>query len=69
MVREHLPLRLDDFSAPEPDFVPVNRRSDRYTRSHPIASDALLVVEVSQSSLRFDRECKLPLYARHGICE
>ena len=69
IVRPQLPLRLDDFSEPEPDFVLVRPRSDHYSRSHPTASDALLVIEVSQSSLRFDRKRKLPLYARHGIPE
>ncbi|HEY1889843.1 MAG TPA: Uma2 family endonuclease [Steroidobacteraceae bacterium] len=68
-VRPQLPLRVDDFSEPEPDFALVTRRSDDYTSSHPLPADVLLLVEVSQSSLRFDRERKLPLYARHGIPE
>lgn len=68
-VREQLPLRLDDFSEPEPDLVLVKRRPDDYLSSHPTAPDALLVIEVSQSSVRFDRKRKLPLYARHGIPE
>ena len=68
-VRAQLALHLDDFSEPEPDVVLVKRRSDDYVRSHPTPSDVLLVIEVSQSSLRFDRKRKLPLYARHGIPE
>ena len=68
-VREQHPLRLDDFSEPEPDLALVHRRSDDYMSSHPTPPDVLLVVEVSQSSLRFDRKRKLPLYARHGIPE
>ncbi len=63
------PLRLDDFSEPEPDFALLKMRSDGYLTSHPGAADALLVVEVSQSSLRFDRNRKLPLYAGHRIPE
>ena len=47
----------------------VKSRSDDYTKSHPSAADVLLAVEVSQSSLRFDRERKLPLYARSAIPE
>jgi Uma2 family endonuclease len=58
-----------EFSEPGPDIVLVKRRSDDYARSHPTPADVLLVVEVSQSSLRFDRERKLPLYARCGIPE
>jgi Uma2 family endonuclease len=68
-VREQIALHLDDFSEPEPDIVLVKRRSDDYVRSHPTPPDVLLVIEVSQSSLRFDRKRKLPLYARHGIPE
>lgn len=69
IVRQQFPLHLDDYSEPEPDLVLVKRRSDDYVRSHPTPADVLLVVEVSQSSLRFDRERKLPLYARHGMPE
>jgi Uma2 family endonuclease len=68
-VRAQLALHLDDFSEPEPDIVLVRRRSDDYVRAHPMPSDVLLVIETSQSSLRFDRKRKLPLYARHGIPE
>jgi len=68
-VRQQLQLRLDDFSEPEPDLALVKSRSDDYTRSHPSAADVLLAIEVSQSSLRFDRERKLPLYARSAIPE
>ncbi|HEX4268058.1 MAG TPA: Uma2 family endonuclease [Steroidobacteraceae bacterium] len=69
IVRSQLALHLDDFSEPEPDIALVKRRSDDYVRSHPTPADVLLVVEVSQTSLRFDRKRKLPLYARHGIPE
>jgi Uma2 family endonuclease len=68
-VRGQQALRLDEFSEPGPDVVLVKRRSDGYARAHPTPPDVLLVVEVSQSSLRFDRERKLPLYARCGIPE
>jgi Uma2 family endonuclease len=68
-VRELQALRLDEFSEPGPDIVLVKRRSDHYSRAHPTPADVLLVVEVSESSLRFDRERKLPLYARRGIPE
>jgi Uma2 family endonuclease len=68
-VRVQLPLRLDDFSEPEPDFAVLEWRDDEYIAAHPTPSDTLLVIEVSQTSLRFDRTRKLPLYARHGIPE
>ena len=44
-------------------------RDDYYKAAHPRAADALLVIEVADTSLRFDRLIKLPLYARHGIGE
>ena len=68
-VRAQLALHLDDFSEPEPDIALVKRRADYYVHSHPQPADVLLLIEVSYSSLRFDRERKLPLYARHGIPE
>jgi Uma2 family endonuclease len=68
-VRDQQALRLDEFSEPGPDIVLVKRRSDDYARAHPTPPDVLLVIEVSQSSLRFDRERKLPLYARCAIPE
>lgn len=68
-VRAQLPLRLDEYSEPEPDFAVLKWREDDYTAAHPTPADTLLVIEVSQSSLRYDRERKLPLYARHSIPE
>src|SRR5437667_5768041 len=65
LVRSQGPIALDDESEPEPDVavVPGGRRD--YSRQHP--SRPVLVVEVSESSLRLDREHKGSLYARAGI--
>lgn len=63
------PVRLDDFNEPEPDLAVLNPRDDFYAEAHPSASDVLLLIEVSDSSLVFDRKIKLPLYASHGISE
>ena len=63
------PVRLSDYSEPQPDLALLRRRDDFYRERHPRAEDTLLIVEVSATSLRFDRETKLPLYARHGIPE
>lgn len=63
------PLRLSDFSEPQPDFALLRPRDDEYRGHRAQAEDALLVVEVAMSSLRFDLKTKLPLYARHGIGE
>jgi Uma2 family endonuclease len=44
-------------------------REDRYAGSLPQPADVLLLIEVADSSLRFDRTIKAPLYARHAIAE
>lgn len=66
-VRCQLPVRLGSISEPVPDIAVVRSRSDRYSRSHPTATDVILLVEVSHSTLRYDNNVKVPLYARYGI--
>lgn len=63
------PLQLSDLSEPEPDFMLLRPNTDFYTTRHPQADDVLLLVEVSDSTLRFDRNQKLRLYASHSILE
>lgn len=68
-LRVQCPLRLDEYSEPEPDFYVVHAREDGYWDRHPEPADVLLVVEVADSSLARDRRKKLPLYAAAGIPE
>ncbi|MEL6836587.1 MAG: Uma2 family endonuclease [Bacteroidota bacterium] len=63
------PIRLDNYSEPEPDIILAKFRSDLYRRKHPTPEDTLLVIEVADSSLQFDREVKGELYATAGIPE
>ena len=64
------PVRLDRSSEPQPDLAVLRRRADFYaTGERPGPADVLLLVEVADSSLSFDRKVKLPLYARAGIAE
>jgi Uma2 family endonuclease len=63
------PVRLNPYSEPQPDLALLRPRDDFYREHHPRAHDVLLIIEVAATSLRFDRETKLPLYARHGIPE
>ena len=44
-------------------------REDFYRNAHPQPADILLVIEIADASLRYDRQIKAPLYARHGIIE
>ena len=69
IVRVQGPVRLDPFNEPQPDFSVLRLRTDRYRTGHPGPADVLLLIEVADSSLRFDRKIKLPLYARAGIGE
>lgn len=69
IVRVQSAVQLSRFSEPQPDLALLRDRADRYRSGHPQPADVLLLVEVSDSSLRFDRTVKLPLYARAGIAE
>jgi Uma2 family endonuclease len=63
------PIYIDEFSEPQPDIALLRLREDFYVGSHPTASDVLLVIEVADTSVEYDRKKKLPLYARAGIPE
>lgn len=63
------PLRLDPHSEPEPDLMLLKPRADFYSEAHPGAEDVLLLIEVCDTTVRYDREVKLPLYARQGVAE
>lgn len=65
LIRAQFPLALGSASEPEPDLAIVPGTIEDYIDRHP--SEALLVVEVADSSLAKDREEKRLLYARHGI--
>lgn len=69
LVRVQLPVRFPPRSEPQPDFALVLPSSDGYRRAHPAARDVLLLIEVSDSTLRYDLETKARLYATHGIDE
>lgn len=66
-VRVQNPILLGEHSEPQPDIAVVKDKN--YAKSHPGAEDVLLVVEVSDTTLDYDRDVKLSLYARHGIPE
>lgn len=69
IVRVRGPVRLDDDNEPEPDVTLLRRRDDYYATGHPGPDDVLLLIEVADTTLDFDRNLKLPLYARAGIPE
>jgi Uma2 family endonuclease len=61
------PVRLDSNGVPEPDIAVIRR--DAPDDRHPAPADVLLIVEVADTSLTYDRHTKVPLYARAGIPE
>ena len=63
------PIILDDLSEPQPDLAVLNRREVPYRQSLPAAADVRLVIEVSDSTVAFDRYRKIPKYATAGIPE
>ncbi|NJN48119.1 MAG: Uma2 family endonuclease, partial [Candidatus Competibacteraceae bacterium] len=69
IVRIQSSLVLDDRSQPQPDVLVLRPREDFYRRAHPRPDDVLLLIEVADTSVRFDREVKIPLYARQGVPE
>lgn len=63
------PLRLGDHSEPEPDVMLLKQAADDYTNRHPQPEDVFLLIEVSDTTLEYDREEKLPAYGRAGVAE
>ena len=58
------PIRLDNYSEPQPDLALLKPRNDYYAQAKPTPADVFLIVEVADSSVQFDRNVKVPLYAR-----
>jgi len=69
IVRVQGSVRLSEWSEPQPDVVLLKPRSDFYRSEFALGADTLLVIEVSDTTLRYDRDVKVPLYARHGVPE
>jgi Uma2 family endonuclease len=63
------PLRLSGHSEPQPDLTLLKHRKDYYATAHPEPGDVLLLIEVAETSASYDRDVKVPLYAREGIVE
>jgi Uma2 family endonuclease len=63
------PVILGPGSEVYPDLSVLRPRADFYRSAIAAPADVLLLIEVADTTLRFDQRIKLPLYARHGICE
>lgn len=69
LLRFQDPIRLNDYSEPEPDVAVVRPSPNFYETHHPTPSEVFLLIEVSDTTLKFDRETKAPAYGRSGIAE
>jgi len=69
IVRVQGSFRLSGFTEPQPDVILLEPREDFYWSRFATGDDTLLVIEVSDSTFRYDRRIKAPLYARYGIPE
>jgi len=69
IVRIQGPVRLSQFSEPQPDLLLLRPRADYYASVDAGPDDVLLLIEVADASLAYDREVKAPLYARAGLAE
>ena len=63
------PIQLDSFTEPQPDLSILQFKDDFYSEQHPQPKEVLLIIEVSDVSLSYDRDTKLPLYAQAEIPE
>ncbi|MBE8987674.1 Uma2 family endonuclease [Nostoc sp. LEGE 12450] len=68
-LRGQQPITLSNNSEPEPDRVIAKNRDDDYLANHPSPSDILLLIEIADSSLKYDQEEKLPIYAEAKISD
>ena len=67
-VEDQMPIHLENGSEPEPDVVVLRGSSQDYSEV-PRSADVLLLVEVSRSTLSYDRGMKSEIYAENGIAD
>lgn len=63
------PIKFDDFNEPEPDLAILKRRENFHIQDKPTPKDVLILIEVSDSTLKYDRKVKRSLYAEAEIPE
>ncbi|MDY6898010.1 MAG: Uma2 family endonuclease [Cyanobacteriota bacterium] len=61
------PIIIPPHSEPEPDIAILKNKDDDYLNSHPTSQDVLFLIEIADSSIKYDQEVKLRLYAEAGI--
>jgi Uma2 family endonuclease len=69
ILRVQNPITISDYSEPQPDLSLVKPRADFYVNEHPTPADALVVIEVADSTVEKEPRAKIPSYAHAGIPE
>lgn len=69
LIRVQSPILLSDNSEPQPDISILQRREDFYHAGHPTPDNIFTLIEVSDSTIAFDRDVKVPIYAQEQIPE
>jgi Uma2 family endonuclease len=69
IVRSQAPVRLDLYYEPEPDLTLLRPRDDFYASRHPGPGDILLIIEIADSSIGYDRDVKASIFAMSAIAE
>lgn len=69
LVSVHGPVPFGPTHLLQPDVMLLRRRTDDYTEAHPVVPDVLLLIEVADSSLEYDRQTKAAIYAQAGIAD
>src|SRR5678815_4619227 len=69
IVSVQAPISIDEFSEPQPDVALLRPVANFYSDAHPTPADVLVIIEVADTSVEYDRRVKVPLYARAGIPE
>ena len=62
-------LQMDESTMFQPDLAILRPRDDDYFESNPTPKDVLLIIEVSDSTVAYDRNVKIPKYAQAGVPE
>lgn len=68
-LRNQQPIKFGDYNEPEPGLAILQRREDFYSEVKPEPKNVLMLIEVSDATLKYDRDTKLALYAEAGIAE
>jgi Uma2 family endonuclease len=69
IVRVQSPVQLNDFTEPQPDIAILKPNPDFYVKGHPKSEDILLLIEIADTTIDYDRNKKIPNYAKSNIIE